>query len=292
MRVVLYFRRSAPSFDGHSSPSYIGANSHDMFSPAFRQNSANCGSTNTTPAFAPWRPLTAPIRRTGRVTRAPAHTPRPLLALKCQTLHIDIDNSQGAVQRGKSAAAWTPGFGRPWSGSRWSSQKQPASRQHVRHKRENSAQYSRLYNVKEAGGDSIVDLSSAPSTFARTQPVEEERQQFDVSLKQRKTANVPRKYDNYSGIHRNHVSLKLHDDISRRNRTHMTIVDPTLHNDAVRGDRTARYHFGDTIAKTRDADIATDVEQFSRGYEEPPCESPDLNRSEKSVRFNVSADVR
>ena len=45
----------------------------------------------------------------------------------------------------------------------------------------------------------------------------------------------------------------------------MTIVDTTLHNVAVRGDRTARYHFGDTIAKTRcDADIAIEVEQFSR----------------------------
>ena len=215
MRVVLYFRRSASSFDGPQLPVLHRRETATTCSaPAFRQNSANCGSTNTTPAFAPWRPLTAPIRRSGRVTRAPAHTPRPLLALKCQTLHIDIDKSQGAVQRGKSAAAWTPGFERPWSGLKVviaetasKSSTRPSQQERLR------PQYSRLYNVKEAGGDSIVDLSSAPDPrLPRTQPVEEEWQQFDVSLKQRKTAKVPRKYDNNSGIHRNHVSLKLHDD--------------------------------------------------------------------------------
>ena len=263
-----------------------------MFSPAFRHNSANCGSTAITPAFAPWRPSTAPIRRTGRSARAPAQTPRPQLALKCQMLHLDVDNRKEAGRRVASAPTGTRGLGRSWSGS-WSSQKQLASRQHVRNKRETSARYSRLCNSKEAGGDSIMDLPGAPSKFASSPPPEMGRQQlFDISPKHGQSATMARMHGINGSTQRNYICLKLHDDISSRNIAKKNIFNPAPGEVAVGDDGTISDHFSDTTDKYGGADISTEVHSFSSENGGPPCQSSDLNRSEKSVRFNLSTEVR
>ena len=88
---------------------------------------------------------------------------------------------------------------------------------------------------------------------------------------------------------RNYVCLKWHDDISSGN-----IANPNPGPDeiAVGDDGTISDHFSGTTDKYGGADLSTEVHSFSSETEGPPCQSSDLNRSEKSVRFNVSTEVR
>lgn len=270
------------------SASYVDANNYAMFSPVFRNSRGVSGrSTATTSARSP-RPPTTPSPRSPWPPATPsphwaherAQTPRHELPLKCQTLYMDVDNCLTVGRRAGSVAAETGCHGRPGYGSEWLTPNQLASRQHARQMRELSARSTPQYSY----------LLRTPPPSPCSPRLEKKRHQPKISLKHLLTAVMSRTQGANAGIRRNYVCFKLHDD---RKTPKMAPSSPVGDNLVIGDALTMSDHFGVAVSRTSGADMSVEVECFSSGAGAPPSrESLDLTRSQRSVRFNVSTEIR
>ena len=282
MYLSFIFLRYTSYNDGRTSANYTDASKYSMFSPAFRPSrGASGGSAHTSPR-SPWPPSSPAPYGTASWAHERAQTPRSELRLKCQTLHMNVDNCMTSPRRAGSAVVDTGSYSRPGYGSEWLTQTQLASRQHARQMREIAAQSPRQYSYL---------LRTPPSTPRSPRP-DKTRKRPNISLKHLLTAVMSRTPAVNAGIRRNYVCFKLHDD---RNAPKMAPPSPVSDNEGhepVGNALTMSDHFGVAISRTCSADMSVEVESFSIGAGVPTRESPDMTRSQRSVRFNVSTHVR